>query len=167
MHSVLSIHLLNFATTTAAEVDDEDVEKYCEGVMAASETSYMCGFVAYVHIHAMHFLELGSRELILVWYRLLKIYVVAGKIVRTAHSLKLLAEIDATGRQVPELLQSLDGLLEDWVESLPHNIKFAANNVNDPKMLTLCLIAFFMYYSATINLRELRSMFPPLLISSR
>ncbi|EIM91702.1 uncharacterized protein STEHIDRAFT_106439 [Stereum hirsutum FP-91666 SS1] len=114
-----------------AEVDDEDVEKYCEGVIATSETSYMCGFVA-----------------------LLKIYVVAGKIVRTAHSLKLLAEIDATGRQVPELLQSLDGLLEDWVESLPPNIKFAANNVDDPKMLTLCLIAFFMYYSATINLHR-------------
>lgn len=50
LRSMLLTHLLNGASIIAAEVDDEDVEKYCEGVITTSETSYMCGFVAYVHI---------------------------------------------------------------------------------------------------------------------
>ncbi|KAF8922155.1 fungal-specific transcription factor domain-containing protein [Mucidula mucida] len=101
------------------EVDDEDLESYFSGKLKASEVSYMCGFVA-----------------------LLKIYIVAGKIVRSAHSLKLLKEINETGAQVPTVIHHLDIMLEDWVESLP------------PNMMTLCLIAFFVYYSATINLHR-------------
>ncbi|KAF9040392.1 hypothetical protein BDZ89DRAFT_1090289 [Hymenopellis radicata] len=112
------------------EVDDKDLEAYFSGRLKASEVSYMCGFVA-----------------------LLKIYIVAGKIVRSAHSLKLLKEINETEAQVPTVIHHLDIMLEDWVESLPPNVKYAANNSENPKMMTLCLIAFFVYYSATINLR--------------
>lgn len=82
---------------------------------------------------------------------------VAGKIVQSAHSLQLLKEIDETKVQVPLLIQRLDSTLEEWVESLPENVKYAANRTDNSRMLTLCLIAFFVYYSATINLRELFS----------
>ncbi|KAK0208870.1 hypothetical protein DFS33DRAFT_480441 [Desarmillaria ectypa] len=45
-------------------------------------------------------------------------------------------------------------MLKDWVESLPPNIKYAADDAGNPKIHTLCLIAFFVYYSATINLHR-------------
>ncbi|KAK0466401.1 uncharacterized protein EV420DRAFT_1617658 [Desarmillaria tabescens] len=111
-----------------SQVDDDDLEAYCRGQIKESQTSYMCGFVA-----------------------LLKIYVVAGKIVRSAHSLQLLREMDGTKAQIPQVIHHLDVMLEDWIESLPPNVKYAANEAGNPKMLTLCLIAFFVYYSATIN----------------
>lgn len=87
--------------------------------------------------------------------RLLKIYIVAGKIVRSAHSLQLHKDLDetVTETRAPSVIHHLDAMLDEWVESLPQNVKFAANNADNPKMLTLCLIAFFVYYSATINLR--------------
>ncbi|KAG7450114.1 uncharacterized protein BT62DRAFT_927430 [Guyanagaster necrorhizus] len=115
----------------SSQVDDDDLEAYCRGKIKESQTSYMCGFVA-----------------------LLKIYVVAGKIVRSAHSLQLLRDMRKTKAQIPQVIQHLDVMLEDWVESLPSNVKYAANDAGNPKILTLCLIAFFVYYSATINLRE-------------
>lgn len=96
-----------------------------------------------------------TRDLQSRFIRLLKIYIVAGKIVRSAHSLQLHREIDetVTETQAPSVIHDLDAMLDEWVESLPRNVKYAANNADNPKMLTLCLIAFFVYYSATINLR--------------
>ncbi|SJL06316.1 uncharacterized protein ARMOST_09652 [Armillaria ostoyae] len=45
-------------------------------------------------------------------------------------------------------------MLEDWVECLPPKVKYTANDAGSLKMLTLCLITFFEYYSATINLHR-------------
>ena len=49
-----------------------------------------------------------------------------------------------------QTVSELDRELTEWAENLPDNIKHARD---DRKMLALCLTAFFVYYSAIINLR--------------
>jgi hypothetical protein len=52
-----------------------------------------------------------------------------------------------------QTVRALDRELEDWVRNLPENVRHATNDKKNSKMLALCLIAFFMYYSAIIDLR--------------
>lgn len=52
-----------------------------------------------------------------------------------------------------QTVRALDRELEDWVGNLPENVRHAAGDKKNSKMLALCLIAFFMYYSAIIDLR--------------
>ena len=101
---------------------------------------------------------------------LTKIYVVAGKIVRSAHSLSLLRKMDepvhnSDQKTLPDLLQSLDVLLEGWVESLPNRVRFAATSADEvPEMVSLCLLAYLVYYSCVINLRAYPFSSPPVQI---
>ena len=55
--------------------------------------------------------------------------------------------------QMSQTVHALDRELAEWVESLPDNVRHATNDRKNPKMLALCLTAFFVYYSAIINLR--------------
>lgn len=55
--------------------------------------------------------------------------------------------------QMSRTVRALDQELAEWVENLPHNVRYATSDRKDPKMLALCLTAFFVYYSAIINLR--------------
>jgi len=57
-------------------------------------------------------------------------------------------------------VRALDQELAEWVENLPHNVRYATSDRKDPKMLALCLTAFFVYYSAIINLRTSTSVSP-------
>lgn len=52
-----------------------------------------------------------------------------------------------------QTVRALDQELAEWVDNLPHNVRHATNDRRNPKMLALCLTAFFVYYSAIINLR--------------
>jgi hypothetical protein len=55
--------------------------------------------------------------------------------------------------QMSQTVRALDQELVEWAENLPHNVRQATSDKRNPKMLPLCLTAFFMYYSAIINLR--------------
>ena len=55
--------------------------------------------------------------------------------------------------QMSQTVRVLDQELTEWVENLPHSVRYAKNDRKNPKMLALCLTAFFVYYSAIINLR--------------
>ena len=57
-------------------------------------------------------------------------------------------------------VRALDQELAEWVENLPHNVRYATSDRKNPKMLALCLTAFFVYYSAIINLRTSPSVSP-------
>ena len=59
-----------------------------------------------------------------------------------------------------QTVRALDQELAEWVENLPHNVRHATNDRKNPKMLALCLTAFFVYYSAIINLRMCIPPFP-------
>jgi len=59
-----------------------------------------------------------------------------------------------------QTVRALDQDLAEWAENLPHNVRHATNDRKNPKMLALCLIAFFVYYSAIINLRMRIPLFP-------
>lgn len=96
--------------------------------------------------------------------RLSKIYIIAGKIVRKVQSSKI--EDPSKDDQMSQTVRALDRELSEWVENLPPNVRNAANDRKNPKMLALCLIAFFVYYSAIINLRTHTLHFPRLGISS-
>ena len=61
-----------------------------------------------------------------------------------------------------QTVQALDRELSEWVENLPHSVRHATTDRKNPKMLALCLTAFFVYYSAIINLRTYRTPFPSL-----
>ena len=76
---------------------------------------------------------------------------IAGKIVRNVQSSRI--EDPTKDDQMTRIVRGLDQELAGWVENLPHNVRYAANDRSNPKMLALCLIAFFVYYSAIINLR--------------
>lgn len=84
-------------------------------------------------------------------YRLLQIYVIAGKIVRKVQNSRI--DDPTKDDQMTLIVRGLDQELSDWVENLPPTVRYAANDRKNPKMLALCLIAFFVYYSAIINLR--------------
>ena len=43
--------------------------------------------------------------------------------------------------------------LNAWKEALPPQVRIDVNDVANSKMMVLCLIAYFVYYSAMINLR--------------
>lgn len=62
--------------------------------------------------------------------------------------------------QMSRTVRALDQELTEWFENLPQNVKHATNDRKNPKMLALCLTAFFMYYSAIINLRMCDPPFP-------
>ena len=89
--------------------------------------------------------------------RLSKIYIIAGKIVRQVQSSKI--EDPSKDGQMSQTVRELDRELTEWVENLPHSVRHATNDRKNPKMLALCLIAFFVYYSAIINLRMCTSPF--------
>ena len=55
--------------------------------------------------------------------------------------------------QMSQTVRVLDQELVEWAENLPHDVRQATSDKKNPKMLALCLTAFFMYYSAIINLR--------------
>ena len=59
-----------------------------------------------------------------------------------------------------QTVRALDQELVEWTENLPHNVRQATSDKKNPKMLALCLTAFFMYYSAIINLRTWIPPFP-------
>jgi len=90
--------------------------------------------------------------------RLSKIYVIAGKIVRQVQSSKI--EDPSRDDQMSQTVRALDRELAEWAENLPHNVRHATNDRKNPKMLALCLTAFFVYYSAIINLRTCTLPFP-------
>ena len=50
-------------------------------------------------------------------------------------------------------VRGLDQELAEWAENLPDNVRHATDDKKNTKMLALCLTAFFVYYSAIINLR--------------
>ena len=52
-----------------------------------------------------------------------------------------------------QTVRELDQELVEWVQNLPDVVKQAASDKKNTKMLALCLTAFFVYYSAIINLR--------------
>lgn len=54
---------------------------------------------------------------------------------------------------VNQTVRELDRELAEWAENLPDNVRHATNDRKNTKMLALCLTAFFVYYSAIINLR--------------
>lgn len=60
---------------------------------------------------------------------------------------------DARSEKTNRAIADLDSQLASWIHHLPTEVRFAANDPDNPKMLALCLIAFFVYYSAIINLR--------------
>ncbi|KAM0751794.1 hypothetical protein T439DRAFT_379882 [Meredithblackwellia eburnea MCA 4105] len=122
-------------TELPAEVDDEDLEAWSNGDPVQPST-FMTGFMY-----------------------LSKIYIVAGKIVRSAQSLSMLRNMDERGAnsdssEIQSTIASLDRLLEDWVESLPDRVRYAANSDDHPEMVALCLLAYLVYYSAVINLHR-------------
>lgn len=90
--------------------------------------------------------------------RLSKIYIIAGKIVRQVQSSKI--EDPSKDDQMSRTVHVLDQELVEWAENLPQNVKQATSDKKNPKMLALCLTAFFMYYSAIINLRRWIPLFP-------
>lgn len=63
---------------------------------------------------------------------------------------------DPKDPKTKEELKDLDLQLSKWQEELPLDIRHAAANSgdNDPQMVSLCLITYFVYYSSIINLRE-------------
>lgn len=83
--------------------------------------------------------------------RLSRIYIIAGKIARQVQSSKI--EDPSRDDQMSQTVRALDRELAEWAENLPHNVRHAKNDRKNPKMLALCLTAFFVYYSAIINLR--------------
>ncbi|KAJ3867693.1 fungal-specific transcription factor domain-containing protein [Lentinula novae-zelandiae] len=114
-----------------SELDDAQLAALREGTFPSnsvpSKKSYMIGFVA-----------------------LLRIYVIAGKIMRFVQSAKV---EDAKSEKMHESVMDLDSELDNWQHNLPPEVKYAANDTSNPKMFTLCLIAHFVYNSAKINLR--------------
>jgi hypothetical protein len=52
-----------------------------------------------------------------------------------------------------QTVRELDQELAEWAGNLPANVKHATGDRKNTKMLALCLTAFFVYYSAIINLR--------------
>ncbi|KAJ3892788.1 fungal-specific transcription factor domain-containing protein [Lentinula edodes] len=85
-------------------------------------------------------------------FPLLRIYVIAGKIMRFVQSAKV---EDAKSEKMHESVMDLDSELDNWQHDLPPEVKYAANDTSNPKMFTLCLIAHFVYNSAKINLQML------------
>ncbi|KAJ7590742.1 fungal-specific transcription factor domain-containing protein [Mycena floridula] len=77
---------------------------------------------------------------------LLRIYVIAGKISRLVqfedHDL------------IKQNMAVLDNELNVWYNTLPASIRVSSNTSDNPQMLILCLITFFVYYSSIINLHR-------------
>ncbi|KAJ3936890.1 MAG: fungal-specific transcription factor domain-containing protein [Lentinula lateritia] len=125
-----------------SELDDAQLAALRDGTFPSnsvpSKKSYMIGFVA-----------------------LLRIYVIAGKIMRFVQSAKV---EDARSEKMHESVMDLDSELDNWQHNLPPEVKYAANDTSNPKMFTLCLIAHFVYNSAKINLH--RPFIPDRLTSS-
>ncbi|PBL02106.1 hypothetical protein ARMGADRAFT_954261 [Armillaria gallica] len=112
-----------------AELDDAQLLASVEGApITKTGESFMTGFVA-----------------------LLEIYIIAGKVMRFVHSLQI---NDPLSEQTRKTVAAIDAELEHWLTRLPPTVRYAANNRQNPKMLTLCLITFFVYYSAVIDLHR-------------
>ncbi|KAF9652607.1 hypothetical protein BDM02DRAFT_3088957, partial [Thelephora ganbajun] len=111
------------------EIDDGQLQSSAEGNTLSPGENFMTGFI---------------------W--LTKIYIIAGKIARQLQSSKI--EDPSKDDQMSQTVRALDRELAEWVENLPHNVRHATNNRKNPKMLALCLTAFFVYHSAIINLHR-------------
>ncbi|THV05382.1 hypothetical protein K435DRAFT_961147 [Dendrothele bispora CBS 962.96] len=112
-----------------AELDDAQLTALRDGnAVAPQEKSFMTGFVA-----------------------LLGIYVIAGRIMRFVQSKHI---DDPRSEAARKTRAALDADLAHWINNLPPYIRFSANDTSNPKLLSLCLIAFFVYYSAIINLHR-------------
>ncbi|ORY25832.1 fungal-specific transcription factor domain-domain-containing protein [Naematelia encephala] len=87
---------------------------------------------------------------------LVKIYTIAGRIERTAHSISFLNKYDnsADHPKVRETIRKLDDMLSEWSESLPSSVRYAANNPNRPDMFALCLLGHFALYACILNLHR-------------
>lgn len=59
-----------------------------------------------------------------------------------------------------QTVRELDQELAEWAGSLPANVRHATEDRKNTKMLASCLTAFFVYYSAIINLRTCNSPSP-------
>ncbi|KAF9036042.1 hypothetical protein BDZ89DRAFT_471228 [Hymenopellis radicata] len=110
------------------ELDDAQLLASSEGSVPRPGSSNMTGFIA-----------------------LLKIYVIAGKVMRFVHSPRI---DEPFSEETQDVVASLDGELEAWINGLPPAVRFAANDRQNPQMLSLCLITFFIYYSSIINLHR-------------
>ncbi|KAE9404478.1 hypothetical protein BT96DRAFT_813532, partial [Gymnopus androsaceus JB14] len=110
--------------------DDAQLTALRDGIPQPIQSgkSYMTGFVA-----------------------LLSIYGIAGKIMRFTQSAHV---EEARNEKTNKTIADLDSQLANWVHQLPSEVKYAANDPNDPQMFALCTIAFFVYYSAIINLHR-------------
>ncbi len=87
---------------------------------------------------------------------LLRIYIIAGRIERTAHGIAFLEAFDNSAHEpkVRETVASLDAMLGDWNDSLPDSVRFAANDPGKPRLFSLCLLGHFNLYACQLNLRE-------------
>ncbi|KIK65651.1 hypothetical protein GYMLUDRAFT_364676 [Collybiopsis luxurians FD-317 M1] len=124
-------HEDDFDVEMPSELDDAQLSTLRDGISThpiMKGKTYMTGFVA-----------------------LLGIYVIAGKIMRFAQSSHI---EDAKSERTKKTIRDLDSELYNWIHRLPPEVRFAANNSTNSKMLALCLIAFFVYYSAIINLHR-------------
>ncbi|KAJ4465781.1 fungal-specific transcription factor domain-containing protein [Lentinula edodes] len=120
-----------------SELNDAQLAALRDGTFPSNSVpSYMIGFVA-----------------------LLRIYVIAGKILRFVQSAKV---EDAKSEKMHESVMDPDSELDNY--NLPPEVKYAANDTSNPKMFTLCLIAHFVYNSAKVNLH--RPFIPDRLTSS-
>ncbi|KAK7471016.1 hypothetical protein VKT23_002429 [Stygiomarasmius scandens] len=112
-----------------AQLDDAQLTALRDGnAVSSQEKSFMTGFVA-----------------------LLRIYVIAGRIMRFVQSKHI---DDPKSETTRKTVAALDADLAGWINGLPPCIRFSANDTNNPQMLSLCLIAFFVYYSSIIFLHR-------------
>lgn len=91
-------------------------------------------------------------------HRLTKIYIIAGKVARQVQPSKI--EDPLKDDQMNKTVRELDRELSEWAESLPPSVRHATSDRRNTKMLAVCLTAFFVYYSAIINLRTWAPLFP-------
>ncbi|KAH8835782.1 fungal-specific transcription factor domain-containing protein [Flagelloscypha sp. PMI_526] len=118
-----------------AEIDDSDLLSWSEDGDNLSGDSYMTGFFA-----------------------LLKIYKVAGRIARVVQSSRL---DDPDSQEAQTILSSLDQDLAQWIDELPDKIRFAEKGTSNPRLLSLSISAFFVYYASIIILHRPFAPDPP------
>jgi hypothetical protein len=61
---------------------------------------------------------------------------------------------DTENEQTRKTVMDLDSELANWINHLPSDVRSAVNDTANPQMPALCRIAFFVYYSTIINLRD-------------
>ncbi|KAK8858801.1 hypothetical protein IAR55_003031 [Kwoniella newhampshirensis] len=87
---------------------------------------------------------------------LLEIYAIAGRIERDAHNISFLKKYDncADSPEVQETINKLDSMLDEWSDTLPDSVRYAANDPQRTDMFALCLLGHFALYACTLNLHR-------------